>query len=227
MNSRKLYKSLLKSYNKNIWGVRHMKRVMIVLMLLILVFAVGCGGESKKKLVASRPVVSDDSAYVTQETAPMKEAVYEEPVVESAPVESAPTPAPVSSPAGTGDCDKLSGSTVGAALGGNWIKADDCPKYPQLPGGVKVCQCSYQWTSNFVDIETQIYSEGSQERVFDMYCSSSTTEVGDKSCRWESPTGVQFVYFLHGNTFAKVACRGNMCDMDKVATLAKSVNNNI
>ncbi|HII71324.1 TPA: hypothetical protein HA265_01055 [Candidatus Woesearchaeota archaeon] len=208
-----------------------MKKIMVIILILTLVLGltIGCSkDDSKKKLVSSRPVKDDPSVQITQ-GAPAES--------EPEPAPSAPEPAAVapkppvteveSSPAGAGDCDKLSGAQVGSALGGSWIKANDCPKYPKMPKGVTVCGCSYQWTTNFVDIETQVYTEGSEGRVFNMYCSSSTAEVGDKSCRWKSPTDVQFVYFLKGKTFVKVSCRGKMCDMDKVATLAGTVANTV
>ncbi len=206
-----------------------MKKIIVLIILAIMVFTIGCSGKQDRTLV-SRPVTKDTTEEPMYTIEPAKdEPTYVAPKVEKEPEPTYVAPSTTtssSSSSGTNTCDVLSGTEVAGFLGGAYIKASNCPVNPMMPKGVTVCQCAYDWKTNFVDVEVQTYTDGSQERVFNMYCSSTNVAVGDKACTWTSPSDVEFVYFLSGDKFVKVSCRG-ICDSNKLVNMAKSLESKI
>jgi len=208
-----------------------MKKLIVITILLVLLFAIGCSSKQDRTLV-SRPITKEkDQGYTVEpaqetvnETEPATKIPKTEPKTE--PTYEPPTKSTTVETSGSDSCDVLTGSEVGAFMGGAYVKTDNCPVHPQMPKGVTVCQCGYDWKTNFVDIEVQTYSDGSEGRVFNMYCSSTNVDVGDKACKWTSPSDVDYVYFLSGNKFVKVSCRG-ICDSTKMVNMAKSLESKI
>ena len=205
--------------------MRKLVCLFMILVLVLLVFAIGCSKEENgKKTVSSRPVNAVEKGS-TQQTAPVDNEVElevdTEPVVE----EQRSTPS-----AGQTDCEQLSNTDIGEVLGGTWSKTSDCPQRPMMPKGVDVCRCDYDGPKQiYVNVETQLYDDANEaERVYNMYCQGTAeeSEVGTYSCRVarSDPLRPNFVYFLDGNQFVKVSCLGGTCPMDAVVELAKKVD---
>ncbi len=204
--------------------MRKLACLFMILVLVLLVFGIGCSKEeSGKKTVSSRPVTAVEKG-AAQESAPVDAAVEQEemePIVEE-------KRSVVS--AGQADCEQLSSVAIGEVLGGTWSKTTDCPRRDPMPAGVTVCRCDYDGPKQiYVNVETQLYGDADEaERVYNMYCQGTAeeSEVGTYSCRVarSDPLRPNFVYFLKGNYFVKVSCLGGSCPMDAVAELAKKVD---
>ena len=203
--------------------MRKLVCLFMILVLVLLVFAIGCSkDENGKKTVSSRPVNAVEKG--AQDSAPVEQdMVSDEP---AAPVEERrSTPS-----AGQTDCEQLSNTDISEVLGGTWAKTSDCPQRPMMPKGVDVCRCDYDGPKQiYVNVETQLYDDANEaERVYNMYCQGTAeeSEVGTYSCRVarSDPLRPNFVYFLDGNHFVKVSCLGGTCPMDAVVELAKKVD---
>ncbi|MBU2562003.1 MAG: hypothetical protein KKD17_06940 [Nanoarchaeota archaeon] len=193
-----------------------------VLVIVLLVFSVGCSKEDKGKEVTSRPVTAQPVGEPAEAEAPAAEAPAEAP--------AAPRTIPA---AGQADCEQLSTDDVAAVFGGAWSKTTDCPQRPQMPKGVDVCRCDYDGPKQiYVNVETQLYTDSAEaERVYSMYCAAGAESagVGTKSCTATrmSSTRPNYVYFLKGDYFVKVSCLGGTCPLGMIVDLAKKIDSSI
>ncbi|MBN1543933.1 hypothetical protein JW898_00545 [Candidatus Woesearchaeota archaeon] len=193
-----------------------------VLVIVLLVFSIGCSKEEKGKTVTSRPVAAQPAG----EPADVEVSVAEAPA--EAPASPRTLPA-----AGQAGCEQLSTDDIAAVFGGTWSKTADCPQRPQMPAGVDVCRCDYDGPKQvYVNVETQLYADSAEaERVYGMYCDASAESagVGAKSCTATrtSSTRPNYVYFLKGDYFVKVSCLGGTCSMGMIVELAKKVDSSI
>ncbi len=212
--------------------MRKLGALFIISMLVLLLFAIGCAEEVEqptRKLV-SRP--ADATPMVTDSTTrPATTAAADEPM---ATVEENENPVVTQTPSVSAlasgervECEQLSTTELGNVFTGSWTKTSDCPKRPAMPSGVDVCMCTYDGPGHiYVNVETQLYDDEAEAiRVFKMYCADEMDEVGDMSCRRVRSSSLtpNYVYFLSGNTFAKISCLGASCPLDAIAELAKQV----
>ncbi len=205
-----------------------MKKAVILIILILAIGIVAAGCSKDDGTVRSKPVVKakKESPEPATQGVPLPEAVYEEPAP-SEPVQNYEEPEPVEEVyTSNGQCDMLSVAEVGAALGGSFIRESDCPNFPTMPKGVKVCMCSYNYRSVYANVETQKYDDPTEAaRVYNMYCDTDDGSVGDKSCTEtrSQETRPNFVYFLKGDSFVKVSCLGGSCPLSAVGELAKKI----
>jgi hypothetical protein len=202
-------------------GVKMRKTValFIVLLLVLLVFAVGCAKDESSRKLASRPVKAQPTGEPAEAESEPEEVAAEEPAVEE-------TRSVVQ--AGQADCEQLSSSEISSVLGGDWSKTGDCPQRPAMPKGVDVCQCSYDGPKQiYVNVETQLYDDSAEaERVYKMYCEGAEAAgVNENSCVSLRTTSTRpnYVYFLKDIYFVKVSCLGGSCPVAAVEELAKQV----
>lgn len=208
--------------------------ICILLLVLSLFLLAGCG-DSKRKLV-SRPVVAQP---INQPSVPSGVQTVSGNEPASEPTTVASTPAADSAEeiyvppaaAGKASCNQLTTTDLTSFAGGTWSATSDCPKYPMMPKGVSVCQCSFDGPKQlYVNLETQLYDSATEAlRVYNMYCSATDSKVGDKSCTLKaaSSTSPNFVYFLKGNYFVKVSCLGGSCPLEAIGMLATKVDSKI
>ncbi|MFC1741291.1 hypothetical protein ACFL3V_02025 [Nanoarchaeota archaeon] len=210
--------------------MRKLTALFIISILVLLVFATGCADkdeENGRKLVSSRPVTTEESSSAEQTTVVEEESGSTE--AETKPAETPTKPA--SKPkAGQAYCEQLTLSDLGSVFGGTWKKTSDCPQRPAMPKGVDVCRCDYDGPKNiYLNVETQLYDDADEaERVYNMYCKGTAeeSEVGTYSCRVARTNELRpnFIYFLDGNYFVKVACLGGTCKMTDIVEMAKKVD---
>jgi hypothetical protein len=203
--------------------MRKLTLFFMLFMMVILVFAAGCGKEESGKKLTSRPVAA--------------QPVGAEP---SAPAEvpsETPSETPVETktivPAGSADCEQLSSVELGEVVGGVWAKTPDCPQRPMMPKGVSVCRCDYDGPKQlYYNVEAQLYGDIAEaNRVYDMYCKGAAVAnvTVDKSCSALRTSDLRpnFVYFLKGNYFIKVSCLGGKCPIPAVEAVAQKVADKI
>jgi hypothetical protein len=202
--------------------------VCILLLVLSLSIIAGCGGSDRKlvsKPVVARPVQTEPVDSGVQTVA--SEPAAAEPEVVTA-VEETPAVDVPSAPAGKASCNQLTADDLVSFYTGTWAKTSDCPKYPMMPKGVSVCQCSFDGPKQlYVNLETQLYDSATEcQRVFKMYCSANDGLVGDQSCTQKAanPLSPNFVFFMKGNYFVKVSCLGGTCPLEAVGALATKVD---
>jgi hypothetical protein len=212
--------------------MRKFTMICFLLLIVSLFVLAGCGDDSGRKLV-SKPVVATPVQTAQQSAVPTVPA--SEPAADSAAADTGSASVPVeeeivvaSAPAGKASCNQLTTTDLTAFSGGTWTPTSDCPKYPMMPKGVSVCQCSFDGPKQlYVNLETQLYDSGAEAlRVFNMYCSATDGKVGDKSCTLKATSAntPNFVYFLKGNYFVKVSCLGGSCPLESIGTLATKVD---
>lgn len=198
--------------------------VLFIILLLSAALIAGCAKEDSGKKLASRPVTAKQSGAPPVEVVSAPE-VQE---TESQPTIPAPKPSTASKPGAPG-CQQVTVADLATIMGGTWAKTSDCPDYPALPGGVSVCQCSYDGPKQvYVNVEVQKYDSAAEaDRVYNMYCSedSETAGVGSKSCIREKSisTGPAYVFVAAPSHFIKVSCLGGSCPFGQMSELAKIV----
>jgi hypothetical protein len=203
--------------------MRKLTALFIISILVLLVFSMGCGKEENgKKTVSSRPVTAKPAGTSTA-TEPATTVVEESTTTET-------TTITTKTPSGsTAECELLSNTDLATVFGGTWVKTSDCPQRPAMPKGVDVCRCDYDGPKQvYVNVEVQLYDDSTEaERVYNMYCKGTAeeSEVGTYSCRVARTDSLRpnFVYFLDGSYFVKVACLGGTCPLNSVAEIAKKV----
>lgn len=207
--------------------MRKLSILIIILFAVLLIALAGCAEKTPERKLTSKPVVARQVTQTTQPAPTQDQGTNM--VVETTPepVQTTTTTTTTSSSSGKASCQQLSSSDLQNAIGGSWTQTSDCPKYPALPGGVSVCQCSYDGPGNlYFNVETQLYEDEAEAiRVFKMYCDDETNELGDMSCRRVRSSSVapNFVYFLKDTYFVKLSCLGGDCSLDSIAEAGKVV----
>jgi len=206
--------------------MRKLTLFFMLFMMVILVFAAGCGKDESEKKLTSRPVaakpVGGEPSAPAEAPAEVPETPSETPVETKSVV-----------PAGSADCEQLSSVELGEVVGGVWAKTPDCPQRPMMPKGVSVCRCDYDGPKQiYINVETQLYGDNAEaNRVYDMYCKGAPVAnvTADNSCSALRTSDLRpnFVYFLKGNYFVKVSCLGGSCPIAMVTAVAQKVADKI
>jgi hypothetical protein len=216
-----------------------MKKILSILLLsLFVLFIIGCGSSSDRKLV-SKPVQTNhvgQSADVQSSDENVKSSdESSSPDTSDSEASTGVAEEPVARPSDSSlaFCEQVSQTKLGELMGGEWIKLSDCPQRPQMPAGVTICTCAYDGPKQaYVNVEVQKYADANEAlRVFNMYCNnqSNAAGVGTFSCTDErsTPTGPNYVFFNQASSFVKVSCLGATCPFSRITEVAKVVEADI